>query len=87
MVFLELRLDLGYILELWWGWTFKTRVFSATSGLLSSSEGHLRNLHEAWLGNSDDSQCEAGYRVSLSSFLSDIRIPINFQKQSGIITF
>ena len=27
MVFLELRLDLGYILELWWGWTFKTLVF------------------------------------------------------------
>ena len=36
---------LGYILELWQGWPFKTRVCSATSGLLSSYNGHLRNLN------------------------------------------
>ena len=83
MVFLKLWLDLGYILELRWGWTFKTRVFSATSGLLSSYEGHLRNLHEAWQGNTDDSRGEAGDRVSLSSFLSDIGIPVNFQSQAS----
>ena len=27
------------------GWAFKTRVCSATSGLLSSYNGHLRNLN------------------------------------------
>ena len=37
--------NLGYILELRWGWPFKTRVCSATSGLLSSYDGHLRNLN------------------------------------------
>ena len=35
----------GYIIELRWGWSFKTRVFSATSGLLSSSDGYLRNVN------------------------------------------
>ena len=30
-----------YILEFHWEWPFKTRVSSATSGLLSSCEGHL----------------------------------------------
>ena len=39
--------NLGYILDLQWGWPFKTRVCSVTSELLSSHEGHLRNLHEA----------------------------------------
>ena len=37
--------NLDYILELPWGWPFKTRVCSATSGLLSSYDGHLRNLN------------------------------------------
>ena len=37
--------NLSYILELPWGWPFKTRVSSATSGLLSSYDGHLRNLN------------------------------------------
>ena len=37
-----------YILELQWGWPFKTCICSATSGLLYSYEGHLRNLREAW---------------------------------------
>ena len=34
-----------YILELQQGWPFKTRVCSVTSGLLSSYDGHLRNLN------------------------------------------
>ena len=38
--------------------TFKARVYSVTLGLLSSYEGHLRNLHEAWQGNTDASPCE-----------------------------
>ena len=37
--------NLGYILELRREWPFKTQVCSVTSGLLSSYEGHLRNLH------------------------------------------
>ena len=51
--------NLGYILELRQRWPFKTRVSSATTGLLSSYEGKLRNLHEAWQGNKDDSRGEA----------------------------
>ena len=47
--------NLGYILELRWGQPFKTRVCSVTSGLLSSYEGHLGNLHEDWQGNRDAS--------------------------------
>ena len=39
--------NLKYILELRWGWPFKSRVCSVTSGLLCSYEQHLRNLHEA----------------------------------------
>ena len=37
--------NLGYNLKLWRGWSFKTRVCSAMSGLLSSCDGHLRNLN------------------------------------------
>ena len=37
--------NLGYILELRQEWPLKTRVCSATSGLLSSYDGHLRNLN------------------------------------------
>ena len=39
--------DLGYILELQRGWPFETPLCSAKSGLLSSYDGHLRNLNEA----------------------------------------
>ena len=62
-------------------------VCSSTSELLSSYEGHLRNLHEAWQGNTDTSQGEVGDPGSLSCCHSDIGIPINFQQESGIITF
>ena len=37
--------NLGYILELQRGWPFKTFVCLATSGLLSSYVGYLRNLN------------------------------------------
>ena len=37
--------NLGYILELRRGWPFKTRVCSATLGLMSSYNGYLRNLN------------------------------------------
>ena len=35
----------------------------------------------------DSSGGEAGDRVSLSIWHSDIGIPINFQEESGIVTF
>ena len=53
--------NIGYIFELRRGWPFKTRVCSATSGLLSSYERQLRNLLEAWQGNMDTFQGEAGH--------------------------
>ena len=37
--------NLGYILELKWGWPFETPLCSAKSGLLSSYDGHHRNLN------------------------------------------
>ena len=37
--------NLRYILELQWGWPFETQLCSLKSGLLSSYDGHLRNLN------------------------------------------
>ena len=37
--------NLGYIRELQRGWPFETPLCSAKSGLLSSYDGHLRNLN------------------------------------------
>ena len=70
--------NLGYILEFHREWPFKTHVFSATSGLLSSCEGHLGILLEACQSNRDASRGEAGEPESLSSSHRDIGIPINF---------
>ena len=39
--------NLGCILELQRGWPFETPLCSAKSGLLSSYDGHLRNLNLA----------------------------------------
>ena len=39
--------NLGYNLELQRGWPFKIPLCSAKSGLLSSYDGHLRNLNYA----------------------------------------
>ena len=57
------------------------------SGLLSSYQGHLRHLQEAWHGIMDASIGEVGEQVSLSSCHSHIGIPINFQEEPGIIPF
>ena len=57
------------------------------SGHLSRYEGHLRNLLRACKGNIDAYGVEAGDQVSFSSCQSDIGIPINFQEESGIVTF
>ena len=85
--FSSCRGNLGYILELRQRWPLKTRVCSATSQLMSNYEGQLRNLLEACQGNTDASRCEVGDRGFLSSCHSDIGIPINFQEESGIVTF
>ena len=37
--------SLGYILQLQWGWPFETPLCSVKSGLMSSYDGHLRNLN------------------------------------------
>ena len=79
--------NLGYILEFRRGWPFKIRVCSATSGLLTSCEGLLCILIEAWQGNRDASRGEAGEPESLYSCHRDIGIPIYFQEESGIISF
>ena len=56
----------------------QTHVFSATSGLLSTYEGRLMILSEAWQGNRDASRGEAGDPVSLSSCHRNTGIAINF---------
>ena len=57
------------------------------SELLSSYDGHLRNLNYAWQDNTDAYGGEAGDRGSLSSWHSDIEIPSLFQEESSIVTF
>ena len=42
---------------------------------------------KAWQGNMDASRGEAGDLGYLSSCYSDIGISINFQQESGIVTF
>ena len=59
-VFSSCGRNLGYILELRRGWSFETPVCSATSGLLSSYDGHVRNLNLALQDNMDASGGEAG---------------------------
>ena len=44
LVFSSCGRHMGYILELRREWSFETRVLSVKSGLLSSYDGHLRNL-------------------------------------------
>ena len=80
-------MNLWYILELWQGWPFKTRVCSVTSGILYSYEGKLRNLHEDWHGDMGASRGEAGDAGSVSSSQSDSGIPFNFQEEAGHVTF
>ena len=78
---------LGYVLELRRGKSLKTFVCSPTSGHLSSYDGHLRNLNSSWQDNTDASGVESGDQVSISSWNSDIGIPMHFEKESGIFTF
>ena len=59
-VFSSCGRNLGYILELQRGWPFETPLCSAKSGLLSSYDGHLRNLKYAWQDNMEASGAETG---------------------------
>ena len=79
--------NLGYILELQWGWPFEPPLCSAMSGPLSSYNGQIRNLILVWQNNTDASGGEVGDQASLSSFHGDIGIPINFQEESALVTF
>ena len=72
--------NLRYILELRQGWYFQAYICSAMSGLQFGYERHLCNLFEAWQGNTDASQYEAGNPWTLSSFHSDIGILSIFKK-------
>ena len=76
-----------YILELRRGWPFATLVCSAKSGPLSSYDGQLGKFNYAWQENTHASGVEAGDEASFSSWHSNIGIPINFQEESGIVTF
>ena len=58
-----------------------------TSGLLFSYDGHLKNLNYAWQDNTDPFGGEAGDQASLSSWNSDIGIPIHFQKSQVLSPF
>ena len=75
-----------YILELRRGWPFETRVCLAKSGLLSSYDVHLGTLNYAWQENTDASGGEPEGQASLISWHIHIGIPINFHKESGIVT-
>ena len=86
-VFSSCGRNLGYILDIRQGWPFKTPLGSEKSGLLTSEEGHLRNLNYVWQDNTDPSGGEVGDQGSLSSFHGDIGIPINFQEESSLVSF
>ena len=55
---------LEYILELQSGWPFETPLCSENSGLLSSWNGHLRNLNYVWKVNTVASGGEVGDQAS-----------------------
>ena len=76
-----------YILEIRREWQYETRDCSATSGLLSSYEGHLGKLNYAWQENIDASGGEPGGQASLISWHSYIVIPINFHKSEASSPF
>ena len=86
MVFLELRREPGVHSRVTAGLDLTTFVLSASSGLLSSEDGHLKSLNLAWQNNTDRSGGEPRDRGSLSSWHSDIGIPIHFQEESAIVT-
>ena len=57
------------------------------SGHLSRYGGHLGKLNYALQVNTDASGGEVGGQAFLISWHSYIGIPVNFHKESGIVTF
>ena len=87
MGFLELRQEPGVYSRVTAGMSIRNSSLFMEVRNLSRYDGHLRNLNYAWQDHMDALGSEAGDQVSLSSFHSDIGIPINFQEESGIVTF
>ena len=85
--FLELRRETGVYSRVTAAMAIQTHVSSVTSVHLSSYEGQLRNLLEAWQGNRDTSRGEAADPVSLSSCQSDIGILVIFKKSQASSPF
>ena len=67
MDFLELRQEPGVYSRVMAGWNFNTRVSSATSALLSSYDGYIRNLISASHDNTDTSRSVEWHRGLLSN--------------------
>ena len=80
-IFLSCSGNLGYILELRRGWPFKTRACSATSGVLSSYNGHRRNLR-CW--NWCSSSLETGVSGNLWSCLKEVKPLVMYDVECGM---
>ena len=74
-------------MESWLTSSEEARECSGKAELLSSYERNLRNLREPRQGNMDASTGEAADPKSLFSSYSDYGIHVNFQEDSGIVTF
>ena len=78
MVFLELQREPGVYSWVPAGVAIKNFCLFSDGGRPSTYNGHLRNLNYAWQDNTDASGGEAGDQGSLSSWNSNIVIPIHF---------
>ena len=86
MGFLELRQARGVYSRVTTGMSIRNPSLFIEVRNLSRYEGQLRNVHSAWQENTDASGGELGGQASLISWHSYIGIPINFHKESGIVT-
>ena len=86
MVFLVLRQEPGIHSRVTAGVAINNFCFFTDFRTPLYSDGHLRSLNQAWQNNTDTSGVQAGDQVSLSSWHSDIGLPIHFQEESVIVT-
>ena len=54
---------------------------------LSRYEGQLRNVNKAWQDNTDASGGQGGDQAFFYTWHSATGIPINFEEESGFVTF
>ena len=87
MVFLELRREPGVCSRVTAGVVIKNFCFFSDVRIPVWLQWTPQEPKQAWQDNTEASGVEAGDRGSLSSWKSDIGIPIHFQKESGIVTF